>query len=782
MRGPHDIELPRPRKGRGGGRGGDDRQHETLARAAASARKRERFPAGKALARIQYFELQRGLAPTELADGRVMTKGRAAALSTRGADGARALAAQREAAATGARYLRATRVKQRAAPFFAAAVGLPVWRQLGPNLIPRGQTYGRGGNNRPPVSGRCVGIVIDPTDRRRLLLCTAGGGIWGSQDAGHSWRPLTDSQPVLAMGAIANAPSSPNIVYAATGEGDGQVPLGVGLLRSSDGGATWTHVPAAAISGTGVYDLAVHPRDPMRLWVAADSGAFASADGGVTWTRQNQGPTWSVVVHPAQPADLLMASDRGLLRSSDGGASWSLVTLPGTTSATEYERLEACFAPSDPGIAYVAGVVAGESVPRLWRRATAGGTFTVETPPRAMDTAQAWYDWCLAVSPRDPNVVIWGGIELYRGTRYAKLWQWENISSRSSGDSIHADQHHLAFDPSDPSTLYVCNDGGLFRSPDGGTRWESLNPGLAITEFEFLAQLESRDEWVIGGTQDNGTLNLVGAGRWDQVALGDGGDCGTSDGASPVCYHSYYWMWIERAPTAGPAAFRWIDVTPEQVGSEPSDYPALFYPPMDVADTTLTKAGKTVLVSADSGETWSEVKLPTSDEPRPDLCTAISIFGRDTILVATRRGALYRLGRGRGGWRSATVTALVSPRKAFISDIVVVGTTGRVIWVACSAFGGGHVYRSSNGGHSWSDRTGNLPDIPVHALVVDPKNSRRVFAATDHGVYRSNNSGATWTDFSNGLPNAIVSDLILHARRRVLRAGTKNRGAWEIGI
>ena len=207
--------------------------------------------------------------------------------------------------------------------------------------------------------------------------------------------------------------------------------------------------------------------------------------------------------------------------------------------------------------------------------AAAGGAFTTQTAPAlkpTSDIAQAWYDFCLAVAPADPDLVYWGLVEPYRGKRTAAGWRWENIASRKSGDSIHPDQHHLAFDPADPSVLYARNDGGLFRSPDGGTNWTSLNPGLGITEFEFLAHMESQDDWLLGGTQDNGTLGNATLGTWNQIALGDGGDCG-ADEAQNLCYHSNYGMWIERADASGPRAFDWVEL-PLSVSE---DYDALFY-------------------------------------------------------------------------------------------------------------------------------------------------------------------------------------------------------------
>ena len=751
----------------------DETSRQSPVRATASAAAKRRNPAGKALGRIQYFETQRGIERTFFTDGEVETSG--AAPTAPGRAGAARKPAK--SAPSKIKYAPAFAAKTRMAPDIAAAVGLPVWREMGPRLIPHGQSYGKGGNNNPPVSGRCSGVIVDRADRNKLTLCTAGGGLWRSEDGGLTWRPLTDQMPTTAMGAIAVAPGSPNILYAGTGEGDIRSPLGVGLLRSIDGGTSWEHLPAPALTGTGIYDIAVDPTDSLHVWVAAVAGLFESRDGAKTWRAVRAGLTWDVAINPTQPSEILVAADIGLLRSTNGGGSWAAVPLPGVAAGARFQRLEACHAPSDPGIVYVAGTV-GRSA-GFWRRATVGGAFVAEAAPPRLDVTQAWYDWALAVSPVDPNLVIWGAIELFRGRRAgAGGWNWENISSRSSGDSIHPDIHDVRFDPTSPTTLYCCSDGGLFRSPDNGTRWEPLNPGLAITEFEFLTQLESEDRWLVGGTQDNGTLGVNAVPRWDQIALGDGGDCGASEDSGGVVFHSYYGIWIERAAALGASAFRWTDVSPPAA----DDYDALFYPPMDVRDRLVSKAGKTVFVSPDLGSSWAEIALPTSGGPDPDLVSALVIADPSTLFVGTMRGAVYRIAKPGAAWANAAVTTLKSPRAGYISDIVVVGATSKVIWVSYSSFGAGHVFRSGTGGKTWADRSGNLPDIPVNALIVDPKNTRRVFLATDHGVYRSQDTGKTWSDYSNGLPNAVVGDLILHERRRALRAGTRNRGCWEVDI
>ena len=725
-------------------------------RAKLKERVSEDHPEGKALARVRYFDAQRGLpTPTRSATG-----------TTR-----------RPVTARDRKLLRAVvaAVAVLRAPAFKAAAQLPSWRELGPTLMPHGQTYGSGAGSNPAMSGRCRGVVVDRSDSRHLVLCSAGGGLWGSHDAGTTWSPLTDQQPTLLMGGLAQSASNPNVMYAATGDGDGSIPFGVGLLRSNDSGLSWNHVPAMALTAVGAFDLAIDPRDPLRVWIADSAALHFSADGGTTVHNAITDLCWSVSINPSDPQEIFAACAGGLMRSGDGGSTWARTTLPGTSAATSFARLAVCHAPSSPEVVFVAGCVGKRGF--LWRRGMAGATFSEEAQPANMKMSQAWYDWSLAVAPHDANRVYWGAVDLYRGQRTAAGMSWANISSRSDGDSIHPDQHGLAFDLADPNAVYACNDGGLFRSPDGGDHWQSLNPGLGITEFEFLAQLESKPDWLFGGTQDNGSLANAGLRRWDQVALGDGGDCAAVDrGAASICYHSYYDMPVERAAALGPQAFNWTNVSPPV----PDGYATQFYPPLEARGSVLVKAGATVWVSANDGDAWDEVRLPTSGHADPDLGSALHIVSDSVLLVGTTRGAMYRITRGGAGWAQASVAALASPRRGYVSDIAVSGATGRTIWVSVSSTGAGHVFRSTNGGTSWTDRSSKLPDVAVNALVVDPKSSKLVYIATDRGVYRSTNAGAAWSSFSNGLPNVIVGDLILHAATRVLRAGTRSRGAWEL--
>ena len=740
-----------------------DSRFETPVRVAARAEAKRLYPEGKALARIRYFEAQRSLAPAVMP-------------ARRGAN-AKAHKTNDTRRVTRLPHANPHALAAEMQHDFTASVGLPVWRELGPRLIPHGATYGTGRGSRPAVSGRCSGIDIDPENPAHLTLCSAGGGLWGSEDAGRTWRPLTDQQPTLAMGAIARSSSPRNIVYAATGDGDGQITYGGGLLRSSDSGQTWTYVPARALAGEGVYDIAVDPGNGLHVWIGGTFGLYETKDGGRSVRRTRSGATWNISINPSDPREVFIAGAHGVRRSGNGGHGWRPVHLPGVKRKAAFERIEVRHAPSNPAIVYVAASVAGKAM--LWRRADVAGGFRRLNVPARMDTSQAWYDWCLAVAPDDADTVFWGAIELYRARHDRGRMVWRKISSRKNRTSIHPDQHDVTFDPGDANTVYVCNDGGVFRSRDRGSHWESINPGLAITEVEFLAHLEDDADWLIGGTQDNGTLANADMKHWQQIAVGDGGDCAAVDGRDALCFHSYFGMWIERAPAKGPRAFRWRDASPPKR----RQYSAQFYPPMDVRGDLVCKAGYTVFVSPDSGRksSWSEVRLVRPRARDPDNASALTIISDSTILVGTEAGMIYRIDNGPQGWVKAHVEPLASPCPACISDIIV-DAEGRLWSSSSTAKRGARVFRSEDGGRTWADRSARLPIIPVNALVADPVDADTVYAATDHGVFCTVDGGLSWFAFSNGLPNVIVGDLIMHETRRLLRAGTRGRGVWEVAI
>ena len=640
----------------------------------------------------------------------------------------------------------------------------PQWRSCGPWTITGGQTYGA---TRINASGRVSALAVDPSRPAHLLAGGANGGVWESFDRGASWAPRTDYHATLTVGALAFDPSTPSRVYCGTGEGNWWSYLGAGILRSTNGGTTWTTLCTAPFVGDGFYSLVVDPSNGQRLFAGTRGGLWVSTNGGVTWTRRRTQPTWSI---SRRGAEVLAACRDGLFRSTDNGTTWNAVALPGSPGT--FQRLAVAIAPSNTAIAYAWG--ASSTTGFLWRRA--GGTWTAIGIPPGAAVNQAWYDWDLAVAPDNANQVYCAAIDLHRGTLSAGTWTWVNLSSKTSGgNSIHPDQHAIAFEPGVPARIYAGNDGGVYRSDDRGINWIHCNNGLQITEFEYIAHHVGVSRWLIGGSQDNGTNRWTGPLTWEHVGDADGGDCGVNRANPQTVFHTRQ-NWALFRSTTGGGFGSWTNVTPARPAGEDV---GLFYPPFECSaatGNTIALGGRSLYVSRDLGTTWTRLAYPAAG-----IASALYIPDADTVLVGLTDGRIFRTRFVSGAW--SALTALTSPRAgAWISDLhAEAGGTGRV-WATSSTVGGGRVFRSDNGGSSWTNLTAGLPNVPINAIEVDSSNRSRIWVGGDLGVYQSTNTGAAWADFSASLPNAYVGDLVFHPHARVLRAGTRNRGVWEIPV
>ena len=673
------------------------------------------------------------------------------------------------------------------------------WRPLGPFCIPHGQTYGSGPGCRPSISGRISALAIDPKDPGHILIGSGGGGgIWETQTTGKLWTPRCDDQASLSIGAIAFDPSDPLTVYAGTGEGDSTLvddknSLGVGLLASYDGGANWTGICREPFEDVGFYDLAVDPLHAKNLLAATTVGLFESSDAGVNWTRRRSQRTWSVSIHPVligkadSTREVFAGSADGVFRSTNGGRSWSRVDLPG--GRRNFERIEVCHAPSDGNVVYIFAASPNllqpdsDPMPYLWRRNFFGGPFErVDKLPRDLVTEQSWYDWFAAVAPNNPDVLYIGAINAHKGTRSPSgLWHWENISAQKYTRSIHPDMHVIAFSPDDPNIVYIGCDGGVFRSPNGGKDWESLNKGLCLTEVEYLAQHPEFESWLIAGTQDNGTLQYQGNEVWHHISDGDGGDCAVSSLYPYTCYITFYGMGIARSKKGG-GWNTWPKPPRDLIGPHvpvEDDYPdgALFYSPLDVCGRTVAQAGKKVCISTNGGDQWFKVTL---DLRANELSSALSIPRRDQVFVGTTRGRLFRLDAVGKSWHQAQLTR---PVIGNVSDILIDPKDPNRIFVTfTSSKTDAHVFRSNDSGASWTEISSGLPNIAVNAIEIDPDHPDTLFIGADVGLYRSDDGGESWNLFNAGLPNVLVKDLAFHKPSRLLRAGTQARGVWEIPV
>jgi photosystem II stability/assembly factor-like uncharacterized protein len=653
----------------------------------------------------------------------------------------------------------------------------PQWFPLGPLGISGGQTFGTGPGSQIIVSGRVSSIFVDPGNSQHLVIGAAAGGVWETKDAGATWSARTDDQSSLAIGALAFDPVQAQDLYAGTGEGNGYSYLGAGVLKSMDGGTTWKALPGRQLDGEGFFDLVV--LDSGLLLGALTSGLWLSVDDGQSWCQVRKPMTWSLSFNRAT-GEILAACLDGLQRSTDG-RRWCSVALPETSS--QWVRM-AVHHSQYRDVVYVLAARNGSAKRDvfLWRREQTDGDFKPILFPN-FDSGQADFDWFVAAGPdtaekRDPaetgETLYLGAESLFRGVRLERgAWRWSNLSSHVNGSSIHSDQHAIAFDSKKPGSLYVGNDGGVFRSTDAGSTWQSLNTGLGITEVLFLGQDSRATDKLLAGTQDNGTLLYEGSPQWSVVAVGDGGYCGIQDGAPYFYFHSFTGMKIERSSTDG-ARETWAPVGLDR----PAPYQSLFHAPLAILRDIVVQAGETVLISHDSGDNWVELSLFDG----AGRVSAVAIGSLEIILVGTEAGDLYQIDPGVSFGRWNPPVPLTSPRAGFIRSVLIDPNDSNRLWVSYSDIPGhqqGQIFRSVSGGKTWVDVS--IPiDIAVSVIRNDPDNSNILYAGTDLGVFRSPDGGGQWEDFNNGLPNVIVGDLSIHKPTRLLRAATASRGAWEV--
>ncbi len=759
----------------------------------------------------------------------------------------------------------------------------PAWAQIGPMPIRFGQTFSR----RVSVSGRISTVVLNPgydgVANWTVYIGAAQGGVWRSTDNGANWTPLTEDQPSLAMGAIAIDPTNPNIIYAGTGEAhfSGDSYYGAGLLKSADGGATWTQITgptsisnpqAPAFLNSTFSALAINPTTPSTLFAATEDGASMSAssftelaplgDRGI-WRSTNSGLNWEnvnpsnsltlnkggsdVLIDPRDHNRVFAAvRETGIYRSTAGGAPGTWEKLMMGLPASGFSRIKLAAGPPLPPstdstlYAGLAGSFVSGSLRGIFKSTDGGATWTQVTQPAA--TTAAWYALALAVDPVDANVVYFGtfgnsGV-LLRSTNGGASWINMSFGNTTTG-GLHVDTHDIIVSPSNRNTLFTVNDGGVWRTDNAlaatgaAVAWAPLNDTLNITQFQSIA-LDPGGLGVMGGTQDNGT-NIGFASTlpaWNHVRDGDAGFTIINTGGPPcLLYHTFFnannfggaspVIGLEITFNCGSTWFRrgCFGCTTQLGNFNPADRVA-FYAPM-AQHTGFTGPGGNVIYfgthrlyrTADQGITWTGLG-PSVDGFGADLTggnilfpsaggfpafisaiAAHQTFNTDTdppgevvwtgsgdgvIRVTTNAGAL-------AGASFTNVTKLPLPNR-FITDIALDPFNQLHAVVTYSGFNAntsstpGHVFLTTDQGATWTDISGNLPDVPVTSVALDPRSVKVIYVGTDIGVFQTMDGVATWVRLANGMPKVAVPMIRFHALQRNLVAATHGRGVFRMGV
>jgi photosystem II stability/assembly factor-like uncharacterized protein len=701
-----------------------------------------------------------------------------------------------------------------------------VWQSVGPHPI-SGEALGQYGIDS---TGRATAVLIHPQNPDIVYVGAAQGGVWKTTNGGATWTPLTDDQPTLAVGTMAFDLSNPNVIYVGTGEpsSGGDTYYGAGVLKTTDGGVTWTQLGEDTFAGMGIASVVADPTNPNTLYVAASSnvigdkplqaspGLYKSTDGGASWnlliklcTEEGWCTSPSALVMDPHNHDVLYAGIDlvGIIKSTDGGMTWAKKF--GLESP--FNRIEVAISPSDGSVLYagVELIIENKGTHGTLFKSTDGGdTWSfLNTLAVSYCGDQCAYDNVIAVHPVDPDVAMAGGQAVYSegvpgvdGTIFVTRdggLTWSGNPGTSENTTLHPDLHAIAFALSNPNIVWIGNDGGVYRSTDGGTTWQHRNTNLATLQFQSGALHPTDPDIIFGGMQDNAkTKTMDGGATWSGLDSGDGGFAAI-DPFSPNYWYGTRFslsgvaMQFQRNDLGGSAP---MDDWPIKSNGIDINDRVLFYAPLAVDPNIPGRVywgTHRMYRSDDRGENWSAISPDLTKNQ--DRFSAISRFAllpgnSNVILVGTADGNVQYTTDGGANWLNVTKPPL--PNR-YVSAVAI--QDAQTMYVTYHGFNAntattpGHVFKTTNGGQTWADvshtgQVNGMPDLPVLAMALDRDAAGTLYLGTDMGVYRSTDGGNSWSPFNQGLPLVAVYGLDLRSYQdsKYLIAATHGRSIWKI--
>ncbi|HET8724576.1 MAG TPA: hypothetical protein VFM53_10280 [Anaeromyxobacteraceae bacterium] len=689
------------------------------------------------------------------------------------------------------------------------------------------------------MSGRISAIAAHGDGGKTTLFAgAASGGVWKSTDGGTTFRPVFDHEPVQSIGAIAVDPREPRNVWVGTGEAwtRNSVSVGNGIYRSTDGGETWVHVGLP--ESERVARIVVDPRSsdvvwacvPGKLWAdSPDRGLYRTADGGRTWTLALPGKNLStgcssVSLDPKDPDRILAGmwdfrrapdtfrsggdgpaapSGSGLFRSEDGGRTW-IALEPGRDGlpAAPWGRIEVVHAPSDSRIVYafVEATASG-----LFRSADGGRTW--EARDRSFDMVwRPFYFARLVVDPQNPD-------RLFKTDLNLIVSEDGGRSFASTGGGSHGDWHDLWIDPRNPRHVVGGDDGGLWISHDGGSRWWK-GDNLPISQF-YHVSVDAQDPYrVYGGLQDNGSWSgpssypwSIPNATWDVVNGSDGFWVLVDPTAPDVVYAEGQGGYVVRFDRRTRAL---RDIQPKAGYGEKLRFN--WNTPMHLSTGepgTLYLGAQFLLRTRDRGETWERISpdLTTNDPAlqRQELSGGITVDNssaemhttiyaiaespRDSrrIWVGTDDGNLQVTRDGGRTWENVAPRVTGLPPRSWVSWVEPSRFDADVAYAAFDRHAQGDmapwVYRTGDGGRTWTRIAGPEQGVRgyVHVVREDPVKPSLLYLGTELGLWISVDGGASWAAFRGGrFPAVAVRDLAVHPREHDLVIATHGRGIWIV--
>lgn len=722
------------------------------------------------------------------------------------------------------------------------------WKNLGP------------GN----IAGLARTLVFDPRNPEIIYTTGINGGVWKSVDGGATWNELGDFLPVLVIASLALAPQDSNTIYAGTGDGfiSYDAVAGAGIFKSVDAGVNWIRLASTAKDSrfTFVNKLIVSPNAIDRIYAATNAGILRSDDGGDSWTLTldrgfPQRGCQDMVIRTDQPVDVVVASC-GIPGLRSNGALLNKVSPldNGTLPATVFLNQDAADARSswtpvisDPNMGFTSLAIAASNQNILYAAASAingpyanallavykstDGGVTWQARVRNSDpnllntvmlgyatnalcytpgsfTGQAWHDNAIAVDPVDPMRVWVGGVDLFRSDDGGANWGiasywWAGGSP--TPQYAHGDHHALVFHPNYDGAanqeMFDLNDGGIFRTDNarapvsttacqvgGSIAWRLASTNLITLQFYHGSVLPDGQGY-FGGAQDNGTVLGTEAGgvlQWSSLVGGDGGATAIDATNPNILYASSTNSALLKSSDGG-ATFSTATTGISESGA---DFFLIGTFAMDPnLSTILWTGGNTIWRTVNGAESWTAASAPLVTQSFGSF--AVAPGNSNLVLAGSRTGEIFRSTNALTA-NAGTVWPKSIPRVGWVSALVFDPVNPATVYAVYSSFnvnpGDAHIYKSLDAGITWtaSDGTGlaGLPDAPYYTLAVNPNHPSVLWVAGDLGLFVSENGGQTWAREVSGFPVVPTDYLTIQADSQglALYAFTHGRGLWRARI
>lgn len=696
------------------------------------------------------------------------------------------------------------------------------WYPVGPNVVPNNLTgYMQNG------IGRINCIAFHPTNSSTYFVGVAQGGVWKTTNNGASWIPLTDNLPITRISDIAIDPNDPdNTMYISVCDfeyiGFGlylngrkrNTHYGLGVYKTTDGGITWqpTGLSFQLTDGDAslIRRVIVDPTNSNTILACGVSGMYRSTDAGANWTLMNNSLFWDMEQDPINPDIVFAASGwvansndgaAGIYKSVDFGLTWTQLTT-GIPATGQVQRIKLAIAPSDPNYVYAVAVDIQSGLYGIYKTIDAGtnwtfinpGTNFLEWDEGSNSGGQGTYDLGFMVNPTNRNILYTGGVNVWGSADGGNTWNPASHWTLYYGPTLHGDIHFIERQPL-TGNIFVCSDGGIYRTTGittqtwnaannnipWPTQWTDISYGMQITSFYRLSSSKNSAGRLMAGAQDNGSFYFDNN-AWSTIFGGDGMDNYLDPvdndmiiGASQYGYFSL--SYDDGFTDSG---------TNPNVNGESGEWTTPI-----IADYnnygTMYAGFENVTKSTDGGQNWTAISnFPFAGNPQEICALAVSNTNANVLYAAKRvryeynlDGLLYKTTNGGGTWTNVTAGL---PDSLYFTSVEISETDANTVYVTCAGFSTGNkVFRTVNGGASWQNISYNLPNIPVNCVKYIPGNGT-VMLATDLGVYVFDPVGNSWNNTSIGLPNVIVSDIEFNIPLNKIYISTFGRGIWATDL